>query len=89
VVAEYEQILEKLEAIGTAVASLQESIGLLMEALQPSPDADPAPMRPRIATYTQMYGPITAAPVVTPGAVSPPRMPARRGLWRWLTRDVL
>jgi hypothetical protein len=81
-----QQILEKLEAISTAVASLQESITLLLDALTPPEQAEKT-AKPAIATYGQMYPqvemPAQSVAIAAPALSAPPR----HGLIRWLLKD--
>ena len=85
--SELEQVMQKLEGLEVSIASIQECLGLLLEALQPSP-APPEPVTPPMASYEQMYGPIEAAPVVSEVPVPTPR-PAPGRLYRWFVREDL
>src|SRR6266851_6875579 len=63
------------------------SIITAIEAQAPPtpPAATPAPEKPRIATYEQMYGPILPDPAPLWKPLPPPR---RRRFWqRWLLRE--
>jgi hypothetical protein len=72
-----EQMLEKLDALGNAMASMQASLALLLEALMapaPSPAAS-TPAQVKVASYEQMYGAPPQAEAVPPGPPTPHMRP--------------
>ncbi len=70
------QILGMVERIITAIEA---------QATPALKAATPAPVKPPIATYEQMYGPILPAPEPRWEPLPPPRR--RRWLARWLVRE--
>ncbi len=73
------QVADQLREIHTLLARFVDAI----EALAPPAPAPPA-VKPKIATYEEMYGPIPR-----PAPVAPPGPPRRRSLvHRWLFTEV-
>ena len=68
--SELDMIFEQLRTIAADIATMQEALGLLVEALHPPPTA-PVVEAPAIATYTQMYGQVeTPKEAVQPGVIT-------------------
>jgi len=83
--SELDMIFEQLRTIAADIATMQEALGLLVEALHPPPTA-PVVEEPAIATYTQMYGQVeTPKEAVQPLPKPPPGASAR--VWRWFLKD--
>ena len=85
--SDLDAIMHKLEDLAEAVASLQDALGVLLEAQRPfPPPAPPAPAPTTVASYAQMYEemPATPAPDTPPPGPTPPA-PGR--LKRWFTRE--
>jgi hypothetical protein len=75
--ARLEQLVEDLADLRAKVTKIMDILGPL--AADQLPEAEEP--RPRIATYEEMYGPITRTP--PPELVQPPVTPPPRRRWPW------
>ncbi len=93
----FQQMTTLLQVIAdgqTQIAETQQQLQSMVERIitaieaqaTPAPQAaTPAPVKPQIATYEQMYGPILPDPEPLWKPLPPPR---RRRFWqRWLLRE--
>jgi hypothetical protein len=88
--AEAEQtpgIAQTLATLQARVDDMHTALGIVITLLTPkAPEKNPEPERPKIATYTEMYGAIEPPPAAPP--VPEPVVLMRGPLRRWLTREA-
>jgi TolA-binding protein len=82
-----QQMTELANKVELEFATIQQMLSKLIElqeaqnAMQPQRHTEETEPRPKIATYEEMYGPITRTP--PPEPVRPPVTPPPRRRWPW------